>query len=82
MSRSVVGQLKEDPEVVVQKLRRLAKKNNIKFEGDECTGKAEGKGFVANYRVEGRECTLTVTKKPMLVPWGVVEKAIAKVFDR
>ncbi len=82
MSRSVVGELQEDPAVVVERLRKLATKNKIKFDGDVTQGCAEGKGFKAIYKVEGNRCTLTVTKKPMLVPWSVVENAIGKLFDK
>lgn len=81
MSRSVTGQLKEDPQEIVQKLYKLAKKHDIEFEGDTCTGFAKGKGFHVEYTVEGTECTLTVTKKPMLIPWSLVEAQLEKLFS-
>lgn len=80
MSKSVSGELKEDPAKAVERVRQLADEHNIEFSGDECRGAAHGKGFHIEYLIEGQHCTLTVKKKPMLVPWAVVEKSLAKVF--
>ena len=80
MSRSITGTLPESPEVLIGKLEKAAKKHDIHFEGDNSHGFAKGKGFLVKYQIAGDQCTLTVTKKPFIVPWGVVERALAKIF--
>ena len=81
MTRSVTGELKEDPDVIVQKLYRMAQKHDVEFQGDTETGYAKGKGFHVEYKVDGTMCTLTVTKKPMLIPWSLVEHQLEKLFS-
>lgn len=80
MSRSVTGTLPESVDVLLEKLEKAAQKHDIHFEGNETHGQAKGKGFVVKYQVDGDQCTLTVTKKPFLVPWGVIEGVLEKVF--
>ena len=81
MSRSVTGKLPESAEVIVEKLQKLAVKHDIEFSGDVQRGRARGKGFHVEYQVDGANCTLTVTKKPLLVPWSLVESQLRKLFS-
>lgn len=48
----------------------------VTFEGDHAQGKASGKGFVGSYTVIAETLLLTVLKKPMLVPWGLLKAQI------
>lgn len=82
MTRSVTGELPLGADVIVAKLRELAVKHDIEFCGDEHKGYAKGKGFHVEYEVHGTSCTLTVTKKPMLVPWSMVEAQLHKLFKQ
>lgn len=81
MTRSVTGRLKEDPQLIVERLIRLADKHDVEFEGDSEKGYAKGKGFHVEYLVIGESCTLTVTKKPLLIPWSLVESQLEKLFN-
>ncbi|MEZ5512147.1 MAG: hypothetical protein R3F47_20020 [Gammaproteobacteria bacterium] len=81
MSRSVTGDLPIAPEVIVEKLEKLAVKHDIEFSGTVERGYARGKGFHVEYVVVGMRCTLTVTKKPLLVPWALVEAQLHKLFS-
>ena len=80
MTRSVTGQLPESAESIIMKLEQLAVRYEVEFKGDVSRGYARGKGFHVDYVIVGEHCTLTVTKKPLLVPWSVVEKALARIF--
>ena len=80
--RSVTGELPEDPQVIVDKLHELADHHNIEFKGDIESGYAKGKGFNIEYVVNSTQCTLTVTKKPLLIPWCLVENQLEKLFNR
>jgi len=81
MTRSVTGELPIAPEVILEKLETLAVKHNIEFSGSVEKGYARGKGFHVEYVVVGTRCTLTVTKKPLLVPWALVEAQLHKLFS-
>lgn len=80
MSRSVTGDLPIAPEIIVEKLQELAVKHDVEFAGSVERGYAKGKGFHVEYVVIGTRCTLTVTKKPLLIPWGLVEAQLHKLF--
>lgn len=82
MARSVTGELPIGADVIVEKLRELAVKHDIEFCGDVDKGYAKGKGFHVEYVVRGTSCTLTVTKKPLLVPWSLVEAQLHKLFKQ
>jgi len=58
-----------------------SKKHDVEFSGDVEKGYAKGKGFHVEYVVLGESCTLTVTKKPMLIPWSLVEHQLEKLFN-
>lgn len=81
MTRSVTGELPIAPEVILEKLETLAVKHSIEFSGSVEKGYARGKGFHVEYVVVGTRCTLTVTKKPLLVPWALVEAQLHKLFS-
>lgn len=81
MTRSVTGRLKEDPVVIVERLYRMAAKHDVEFQGDTEKGFAKGKGFHVEYIVVGESCTLTVTRKPMLIPWSLIEHQLEKLFN-
>ncbi len=50
---------------------------DIEFSDDEKSGQVKGKGFEGTYKMsETASCTelsLTFTKKPFIIPWGVIE---------
>lgn len=82
MTRSVTGELPIGAEVILEKLEKLAVKHDIEFSGTTEKGYAKGKGFHVEYVIVGSSCTLTVTKKPLLVPWALVESQLHKLFQR
>ena len=80
MSRSVTGKLPIPIEEALEKLETLAKKYSVEFHGDKHKGFAKGRGFHITYEMDGSDCTLTVLKKPIFIPWAVIEKQLGKVF--
>ena len=80
MARSVTGELPIPVEEALEKLNILAEKYSVEFKGDHSEGYAQGKGFHIRYEIVGKQCTLTVSKKPIFVPWSVIEKQLAKIF--
>jgi hypothetical protein len=59
--------------------RRRGAEVGVTLEGDEKSGKFRG-AAAGRYRIEGRKLFLEVDKKPLLVPWAVIESALKKLF--
>ncbi|MCG8669228.1 MAG: hypothetical protein MI867_07415 [Pseudomonadales bacterium] len=80
MSRSITGELPIPVEEAIEKLHVLAEKFSVEFKGDKKKGFAKGRGFYITYEMNGKNCTLTVSKKPIFIPWSVIEKQLEKLF--
>lgn len=72
--------LSKDPAAVVKSARAQAAKHEFEFDGDENEGRFAGKGIQGLYTISGQEMKITIAKKPMLLPWAVIESAITKFF--
>lgn len=80
MARSVTGELPIPVEEALEKLNHMAARYSVEFKGDHHKGYAKGRGFHITYEMQGKQCTLTVSKKPIFIPWSVIEKQLAKMF--
>ncbi len=83
MSRTFTHTVKSTPAQLLNALKEeLAKQGGIRFNGDQSSGTISGKGFAGEYNLtqssEGTRLTLTITKKPFIVPWGMIESTIEK----
>jgi hypothetical protein len=72
--------LSKNPAVVIESARKKASTNGVDFHGDESAGHFAGKGLQGSYRIEGTQLSLTIAKKPMILPWGVIESSIKSFF--
>jgi hypothetical protein len=68
------------PEDVLAKARSQARGAGIALAGDASAGTFQGTAS-GTYTVEGRRLKIEVTKKPGLVPWGLVESTLRKLFS-
>jgi len=82
MTRSVTGALPLPAPELLEKARDAAARNQVALEGDELAGKFSGHGFEGRYLVRGAEITLTVTRKPFIMPWFLVEQALQRLFHK
>lgn len=64
------------PAVSVAELLETAPDYGVAIDGDEKEGVFEGRGFAGEYKVRRGTVTLTIKKKPFLVPWSLVESGI------
>jgi len=57
---------------------------DINFVGDEKSGEIEGSGFEGEYIIKkttaGTEIEITITKKPIIIPWGLIETKLNEEF--
>jgi len=80
MSRLIEIQLQEDGSLVMQRVRETAKTYGAELEGNDDCGKFCGKGIHGTYAIKGDKLAISITKKPMILPWGVIEKTVQKFF--
>ncbi len=59
--------------------RRRGAEVGVTLTGDARSGEFRG-AAAGRYRVEGRTLFLEVDKKPLIVPWSVIESALKKLF--
>ncbi len=81
MSKSFRMPLKEEPAVLVERARKLAEDSGADFSGDAASGHFGFKGVEGEYAVEGESITVTVTRKPIVAPWSLVETKVKEFFS-
>ena len=67
-------------EEVLAQAKAQARGAGIAMVGDAASGSFQGVAS-GTYTVEGRRLKIQVTKKPGLVPWGMVESTLRKLFS-
>lgn len=73
-------QLSHDPFMVIEKARKAAAGNGVKFEGDEHQGRFSGHGIEGLYAIEGVQLTIQISRKPIIMPWSMIESSMSKFF--
>lgn len=68
------------PEDVLTRARQQARGAGIALVGDGSAGSFDGTAC-GTYSVVGRVLRVEVTRKPGLVPWGLVESTLRKLFS-
>jgi hypothetical protein len=63
----------------VRKAKRAGAAHGVTVSGGLPAGRFEGVAE-GTYEVSDREIVIVVEKKPLLVPWGMIEKALAEAF--
>jgi len=54
--------------------KEQAEQHRIQFNGDERAGACSGHGFSGQYTIVDRTITVTIDKKPMFIPWSLIEQ--------
>jgi hypothetical protein len=73
-------ELSKEPVAVVEKARKTASSNGFEFAGDETGGRFAGKGLEGRYRIDGAQMSIMIDKKPLILPWGLIESSIKSFF--
>ena len=68
-----------DIEAMLERARIEAKGAGIVLQGDSYSGRFQGTAG-GTYSVDGAKIKVDVTEKPSFVPWGMIERALQKVF--
>jgi hypothetical protein len=80
MSRKIEFTLKEEPQHAIKRARLIAEKNGVHMIGDTATGKFAGHGLDGIYEVAGSTIAITIRRKPMLIPWSMIEHRLQEFF--
>jgi len=76
MAKYFEVELKETPEELIERTRNTASEEGLTFDGDASTGNISGHGFEGVYRITDGRVAITINKKPMVLPWFVIESKI------
>lgn len=80
MEKTFTIELPAEPNLLIGKVKDVAARYGAAFEGDSTFGKFYVKGVSGTYNIHGNILRLTITKKPRLMPWKVVESRIIGFF--
>ncbi|NJD05457.1 MAG: hypothetical protein FIA97_03035 [Methylococcaceae bacterium] len=81
MSRKIEFALNEDPQLVIKRARQAAEKNGVHLVGDASAGKFTGHGLDGQYAIASGTIAITIRRKPMLVPWSMIESRLQEFFS-
>lgn len=81
MSKTIQVTLKHAPEKLIKQAKAMAAKHGMALEGDVSSGRFSGSGIEAQYTVDGDKLSITVLKKPMIMPWVFIEKTVVGFFS-
>lgn len=80
MSKFLEVRLSQAPDEFLPKARAAAKANGVQLTGDHETGRFNGRGIEGAYRIEGDTLAIHIQKKPMILPWPMIESAVKSFF--
>lgn len=78
--RTIHITLKHPPEQLIEQAKAAANKNGVTMLGDANTGCFSGSGVEGQYAVDGESLSITILKKPIIMPWVFIETAITEFF--
>lgn len=81
MAKSFEIPISSEPEALLAKVKTAAAEHGADFTGDTQSGRFSGSGVEGEYRIEEGKAIVTVTNKPVLAPWSMVESTIRQFFS-
>ncbi len=80
MSKFLQVRLSQKPHEFLPKAQAAAQANGVQLTGDHETGRFAGRGIEGAYRIEGDTLAIHIQKKPMILPWPMIESAVKNFF--
>ncbi len=74
--KSIKVKIFDHPDQLITKAKKEAEKNGLQFLGDTDRGIIKGFGIEADYIFQEDILTVTVFRKPILLPWTKVEQKV------
>ncbi|WP_232470298.1 MULTISPECIES: hypothetical protein [Methylococcus] len=80
MSKVIEIKIGSEPRSLVAKAEKAAREKGMEFSGDETSGRFSGNGVDGIYEFRGDVLAITITKKPFVLPWAVIEASVKSFF--
>lgn len=80
MNKTITAPLNKDPEELVAQARQKAGEKGASFDGDASQGRFNAMGVVGSYTIGKDAVNIEIIKKPLLIPWSLVEKTVQDFF--
>ncbi|MDD2767461.1 MAG: hypothetical protein PHT19_01925 [Methylococcus sp.] len=80
MSKKIEIKVASEPQTLVAKAHNAARAKGMEFSGDENAGRFSGNGVDGVYEFQGDLLAITITKKPFVLPWAVIETSVKSFF--
>jgi hypothetical protein len=80
MSRSFEVKLSGNADEIIDQARAAARRNGVHFDGDGQTGRFAGHGLEGSYLIFEDILTVQIAKKPLIMPWSLIESTLRKYF--
>ncbi|WP_156302411.1 hypothetical protein [Methylogaea oryzae] len=80
MSKTIHISLKQPAEQLIQQAKAAAARNGVTMEGDAAGGRFAGSGIQGQYAVAGDTLSITISKKPLIMPWAFIEQGVTAFF--
>ncbi len=81
MSKSFSVPFTGDAPSLLARARKTATDNGAQITGDTNKGTFSGRGVEGSYTVSGNTVNVTVDKKPVIIPWSLVESQLKQFFQ-
>lgn len=81
MCKTFTVTIPPDDKEFLENARLSAEGMGATLDGDMTRGTFSGRGVEGNYAVEGDRVTVTITKKPALAPWPIIETIVKDFFS-
>ncbi len=81
MAHSFTLSLTTTPAALLERAKKLAAENDAVFQGDTSSGSFTASGVEGSYQIDADTITITVTDKPFLAPWALVESKVRGFFS-
>ncbi|QXP86534.1 hypothetical protein KW113_00760 [Methylococcus capsulatus] len=80
MSKIIEIKIGSEPRSLVAKAEKAAREKGMEFFGDETSGRFSGHGVDGVYEFRGDVLAITITRKPFVLPWAVIEASVKGFF--
>lgn len=81
MPKSIQVKIIDHPDELLTKAKEIAEEYGLQFLGDAERGLIKGFGIEADYMLQEDLLTVTVFRKPLLIPWTKVEQKVRTLVN-
>ena len=79
-TRKVAFPLSQSQDSVIARARKAAAEHGVRLDGDEQQGQFAGHGIEGSYHICDTELTVQISRKPIIMPWSMIESSMRKFF--